>query len=404
MEVRDMPRRAKSAISKLADKGIRANFGNWVVDRRTAAPYHFTQAQAAKAIGISRGHLSKIENGKVPVPKKTVISIAKAVHCPKEIALRKAGFKVKESTLDEKAYVDRILDNLKINCLQEAIYELIHLYYLINTRKRKRKIFNLGTARDQVADVIFLLHALPTWVRIEVLDYFNRVQEQEAKEDAYASPASKNEAVKTVGSQIQAAEEKMKDGINVCPTNFIPDKVGLGADFFIAISIKTSGPMPPDYSLLSIEACVVTDTEQSFHIELKPLNSNAVPDVLIANQMVLEKLEEHGVAPQEATLRFVEWVQAVAGFGRPVFVGMTATLDWSFINWYTRKFTGSNPFGYGAIDIRTYEMARLRSSWGAVTIGEDHGELNFWRNQSHYSALEQAKMIRESFWKTTKLS
>jgi ribonuclease T len=130
---------------------------------------------------------------------------------------------------------------------------------------------------------------------------------------------------------------------------------------------------------------------------MKPLNSNAVPEVLAANRMVLEKLEEQGVGPQEATLRFVEWVREVAGFGRPVFVSSTATLDWSFINWYTRKFTGDNPFGYGAVDLRTYATAESQCSWGAVSTLEDHGELNFWRNQCCNSAQEQARMFRETY-------
>ena len=52
----------------------------------------------------------------------------------------------------------------------------------------------------------------------------------------------------------------------------------------------------------------------------------------------------------------------VAGLGRPVFVSLTSTLDWSFINWYAHKFAGSNPFGYGAVDLRRYEMARQRCS------------------------------------------
>jgi hypothetical protein len=107
------------------------------------------------------------------------------------------------------------------------------------------------------------------------------------------------------------------------------------------------------------------------------------------------------VSPQEATLRFVEWVREVSGFGRPVFVGMTATLDWSFVNWYARKFTEANPFGYGAVDIRTYEMARHRRSWGGSTIIEDQGELSFWRSQSGISAVEQARMFREYFTENT---
>ena len=288
-------------------------------------------------------------------------------------------------------------DNLKSDKLQYAIEDMIFLYDLINTRKRNRRVFDLASTRDQVALVIYLLHELPAWIKIEVLDYFNRVQEMEAAQDNHISLARKTEAIGEVRSQIQDIENKTKHGVNVFPTNFNRQKVSIGADVYISVSIKTSGPMPPDYSILSIDACAVSHPEQSFYTEMKPLKFNAVPEILFANKMVLKKLEEQGTDPQEATLRFVEWVREVTGFGRPVLVSLTATLDWSFINWYTCKFVGSNPFGYGAVDIRTYGMARQRCSWGAVSLIEDHGELNFWRNRSFYSALEQARLFREFF-------
>jgi transcriptional regulator with XRE-family HTH domain len=379
----------------------RTSFGKWVVDQRTAAPRHFTQEHLAEEIGMSRSHLSDIENGKVNVPRETVIEIAKALDCAKEIALARAGFKFKSDALDEKAYLARILDNLKVDKLQYAIDDLILLYDLINKRKRKRRVFDPGQMRTQISDVVFLLHELPAWARAEVLDYFNRIQEQAATQDAQINPSRKIEVIREVKSQIQETEKKMEHHLNVGPTNLNRQKVSIGADVYISVSIKTSGPMPPDYSILSIEACLVSRPELSFYAQMKPLNSNAVPDVLAANKMVLEELEELGEDPQIATLRFVEWVREVAGLGRPVFVSMTATLDWSFINWYAHKFAGYNPFGYGAVDIRTYEMARSKCSWGAVAIIEDDGELNFWRNHSYYGAQEQAQMFKETLRENT---
>lgn len=340
--------------------------------------------------------MSLIENGKVSVPRETVKKIARELNCPQEIALARAGYQVKGGTLDTKTYLSRILNNLKSDKLQYAIEDLIFLYESINTRKRSRRVFDLAPTRAQVAQVIYLLHELPAWIRKEVLDYFNRVQEKEAAQDAYINPGRKTEAIGEVKSEIQDREKKMKYGVNVHHGDFNHQKVSIGADVYISVNIKTSGPMPPDYSILSIDACAVRGMTQSFYVEMKPLNSNAVPEVLAANGMVLKKLEETGLDPQEATLRFIEWVREVTGLGRPVLVSLTSTLDWSFINWYTHKFAGSNPFGYGAVDIRTYEMARQRCSWGAVSLIEDHGELNFWRNKNNYTALEQARLFRKS--------
>lgn len=397
-----MARQAKGTLSGWMNDERWKVFGEWLADRRAAPPHHFTQKKAAEAIGISRPHLSRIENGKVEVPRERVVKIAKAIGCPVEEALTIARFKVKESSLDEKAYLARILDNLKSDRLGYAIDDLILLFDLINSRRRKRRVFDLSTTRHQLAEAVYLLHELPDWVRKEVFDHFGRVQERSASQDPPISPARKTRAVEEVRSLLQKVEMRMEDRLNVNPA-ISNQKVGIGADFHIAVSLKTSGPMAPDYSILSIDACAVRNVRQSFYAEMKPLNSNAVPEALAANGMNMEKLKEQGEDPREATIRFVEWVREVAGFGGPVYVSTTATLDWSFINWYTRKFAGSNPFGYGAVDLRTYYMAKSKCSWGAVSAVEDHGELNFWRNQCCSSALDEARTFREFYVENTGL-
>lgn len=240
-----MPRREKSMVAELMSRDRRENFGRWVTDIRTAAPYHLTQKEAAERVGISRGHLSQIENGRVSVPRETVIKIAKVFDCPKEIALARAGYKVRSDALDEKAYLARILHNLKSDSLRYAIADFVRLYDLINTRKRKKNVFDLSATRSQVAEAIYLLHELPVWLREEVLGHFDSVREQEATQDQQISPARKAEAVEHVRAQIQGIEEKLEDGLNVCPASSAGNNVGIGADVYIAVSIKPPGRCPP---------------------------------------------------------------------------------------------------------------------------------------------------------------
>ena len=57
------------------------------------------------------------------------------------------------------------------------------------------------------------------------------------------------------------------------------------------------------------------------------------------------------------------WLKAFGG--RPVFVGYPAAFDFSFVYWYLTEFAGENPFGYSAIDIKTYAMALLRKPYRA---------------------------------------
>jgi hypothetical protein len=68
-------------------------------------------------------------------------------------------------------------------------------------------------------------------------------------------------------------------------------------------------------------------------------------------------------APAVALKRYVAWLKAFGG--QPVFVGYPAAFDFSFVYWYLTEFAGENPFGYSAIDIKTYAMALLRKPYRA---------------------------------------
>ena len=44
-------------------------------------------------------------------------------------------------------------------------------------------------------------------------------------------------------------------------------------ELYISVDIEAAGPVPVEYSMLSIGACVVGSPEVSFYIELKPINN-----------------------------------------------------------------------------------------------------------------------------------
>ncbi|MDZ7586424.1 MAG: 3'-5' exonuclease, partial [Patescibacteria group bacterium] len=112
----------------------------------------------------------------------------------------------------------------------------------------------------------------------------------------------------------------------------------LKPETYISVDIEASGPIPGEYSLLSIGACVVSQTSQTFYAELKPLNGNFIKQALEVNRLSLEKLKTQGEIPDQAMARFDQWIKAVSGDNRPVFVAFNATFDWSFTHWYFIKF------------------------------------------------------------------
>lgn len=133
---------------------------------------------------------------------------------------------------------------------------------------------------------------------------------------------------------------------------------------FISVDVETSGPIPGEYSMLTIGACCVDNPDQTFSAALKPLCSNADPKALEVTGLSMDELRKSGEDPAAAMQRFSAWVSRVTGDNaEPVFVGFNASFDWSFVNYYFHRFTGGNPFGFAALDIKSYYMGAASSSW-----------------------------------------
>jgi hypothetical protein len=60
---------------------------------------------------------------------------------------------------------------------------------------------------------------------------------------------------------------------------------------------------------------------------------------------------------------YVGWLRELKG--RPVFVGYPAAFDSLFVFWYLHTFAEDNPFGWQALDIKTYAMAVLGTSFSS---------------------------------------
>ena len=52
------------------------------------------------------------------------------------------------------------------------------------------------------------------------------------------------------------------------------------AEILISVDIEASGPIPGEYSMLALGACVVGAPEQSFYVELKPLHGGFQEEAL----------------------------------------------------------------------------------------------------------------------------
>ncbi len=135
-------------------------------------------------------------------------------------------------------------------------------------------------------------------------------------------------------------------------------------EIFVSVDVETAGPIPGEYSLLSIGACSVFGPEKVFACELKPIGDKFDPKALEVTGLSLETLARTGDDPRLAMEKFAEWLAAIAGDdGEVVFVGFNAPFDWSFVNYYFHRFLGHNPFGFTALDIKAMYMGATGCSW-----------------------------------------
>lgn len=169
-------------------------------------------------------------------------------------------------------------------------------------------------------------------------------------------------------------------------------------EVFLSVDIETSGPVPGEYSLLTIGACNVSDPQQVFSCELKPTTHNADQKALEVTGLSLDRLERDGLEPAIGMQKFRDWVASTAGAdGTPVFVGFNAAFDWSFVNYYFHRYLGENPFGFAALDIKSMYMGAARSSWSQTRSSQIAAALHPTLKGDHdalHDALYQAELFR----------
>lgn len=164
-------------------------------------------------------------------------------------------------------------------------------------------------------------------------------------------------------------------------------------EIYISVDIEAAGPVPVTYSMLSLGACVVGNTDQNFYVELQPINDAFIQAAIEVTGRTLSDFSKTGIPPKEAMRKFQEWVISI---NNPVFVGFNAPFDWSFVNWYFHTFLGENPFGIGGIDIKAYYMGITGCLWSETKSSKIPAQFKGITRHTHNAlddAIEQAEMF-----------
>ena len=168
-------------------------------------------------------------------------------------------------------------------------------------------------------------------------------------------------------------------------------------EIFISVDIETAGPVPGEFSMLTIGACEAYRPDRTFECALKPTSRNFNEDALRVTGLSLERLGREGHESTEAMSMFAEWVHDLCKEGgTPVFVGFNAPFDWSFVNYYFHRYCGSNPFGFAALDIKALYMGATGCRWSETSSRQIAKKLKP-RSSGDHNALRDALYQAELF-------
>ncbi len=143
-------------------------------------------------------------------------------------------------------------------------------------------------------------------------------------------------------------------------------------EIYVSTDVEADGPIPGVNSMLSFASAAYTADKKllgTFSANLETL-PDALPDPVTTKWWATQPeawaaCRRDLQAPDVAMRRYAEWLKTLPG--KPVFVGYPAAFDFMFVTWYLLRFAGESPFGFSALDINTYAMALLKTTYLEAT-------------------------------------
>jgi DNA polymerase III epsilon subunit-like protein len=169
-------------------------------------------------------------------------------------------------------------------------------------------------------------------------------------------------------------------------------------EYYISFDIETNGPIPVEYSMVSLGACSITTPEIRFYRILRPTIDNYTEKAVQTHGLTLEDAKRDGVEPERAMSEFAEWVGQVCGpDDRPVLVSF-GEFDYMFLKYYLVKYGGYSALGGpNWFDMKSYAAGMLNCAW-SETKKRELRRYGFTTVQKHtHNALEDALEQAELF-------
>jgi len=147
-----------------------------------------------------------------------------------------------------------------------------------------------------------------------------------------------------------------------------PSKDATVLETYVSTDIEADGPIPGPHSMLSLGSAAFTADKRllgTFAVNLETLpDATAHPRTMAwwaGHPQAWAACRMNPEPPAAAMQRYLAWLKSLPG--RTVFVGYPASFDFLFVYWYLIRFTGESPFTVSALDIKSYAMAMLKTSY-----------------------------------------
>lgn len=124
---------------------------------------------------------------------------------------------------------------------------------------------------------------------------------------------------------------------------------------YISVDVESDGPIPSDYSMLSIGAVVIEPAlDRRFYAELRPISDKYKSEALHACGFTRE--QTLGFPPaRDGIMMFHEWLTRLKLTDKKcVFVSDNPIFDGMFVFWYMHHFCGTNPFGFSGFSLTSF--------------------------------------------------
>jgi len=165
-------------------------------------------------------------------------------------------------------------------------------------------------------------------------------------------------------------------------------------DIYVSTDIEADGFNVGKNSMLSFGSVALF--EDKFIIDKFSANLETLPDC-VSDETTMQWWKNYPEAwhacrkdcqpPAVAMKNYHDWLTTLPG--RIIFIAKPLVFDFGFIDYYLKRFVGTNPFGFSAIDIRSVALGFLGSSFQEA--GSHHFPKDWFENLPHpHIAIEDA--------------